>query len=687
MNARKTFASLLFVTLLTISSVMGLIPLTISTPAVTVSLQADEALARARNTVNNRLSDIRIPTPNAPLTPNFRPTTHTYHLTVHQDRGRAVIEPRRELGKNQNIRHRIDNRRADRTWNNGSWSSWRSGTNANNRINVDLNHGQERRVQIAVRDENGNIRTYTVHARRAAPDAWGANLRANAGTFNRAFSRSVMNYTLTIPHDRQSVTVSMDGARSNAQLRTRIGTGDWSARTWSTTSRNVSVPQGGSRTLQIQVRGAFSAQAPSSTHTQTYTITINRAAPPAQNPNTVPTFTFSGVGWGHGVGMSQNGAMQMAREGRTFSQILNHYFTGITIAERTPANRMRVNLDADRANRTSWTIGPRNGTSDAAIIINGTSFNGANGLYTFTVSGGNIKMTNRNGTVQNIGKRNKIEITSSGTGDNRLLTVMDQSGPPLPSASHRFVRYRGTLELAVVNGRLRLVNELPMRDYLFGVVPREIPTSEGVRAAVEAQAIAARSYAHSNTGNATGVSSTVSFQVYGGHSRFASEANWRSGNTVSNLEHSVSNAAVISTGNRVILHGGNIVRAYYSACNGDRTANSEDIWSANLGYLRSVNDPFCSRSGHAGHSWTVTMTGMELANRLRQNGSSVPSGAGSTVYVKSLSRNLATGGWVKTLTVNWSDGSTTSISNADNVRIRLGLRSANFSVTRTLSTI
>jgi stage II sporulation protein D len=41
--------------------------------------------------------------------------------------------------------------------------------------------------------------------------------------------------------------------------------------------------------------------------------------------------TFSGSGWGHGVGMSQRGAEAMARAGYGFSEILRHYYTGIDI--------------------------------------------------------------------------------------------------------------------------------------------------------------------------------------------------------------------------------------------------------------------------------------------------------------------------------------------------------------------
>lgn len=51
------------------------------------------------------------------------------------------------------------------------------------------------------------------------------------------------------------------------------------------------------------------------------------------------TFVFRVYGWGHGVGMSQDGAIKMARDGSGYEQILTHYFRGTTIKtdSETPA--------------------------------------------------------------------------------------------------------------------------------------------------------------------------------------------------------------------------------------------------------------------------------------------------------------------------------------------------------------
>lgn len=58
---------------------------------------------------------------------------------------------------------------------------------------------------------------------------------------------------------------------------------------------------------------------------------------PSTEPSTNPpsyseaTFVFTMYGYGHGVGMSQEGAIAMAKNGSTYSQILTHYFSGTSI--------------------------------------------------------------------------------------------------------------------------------------------------------------------------------------------------------------------------------------------------------------------------------------------------------------------------------------------------------------------
>ena len=47
------------------------------------------------------------------------------------------------------------------------------------------------------------------------------------------------------------------------------------------------------------------------------------------------TITFYTVGYGHGVGMSQEGANQMAKDGSTYIDIIKHYYTGVEILNQS----------------------------------------------------------------------------------------------------------------------------------------------------------------------------------------------------------------------------------------------------------------------------------------------------------------------------------------------------------------
>ncbi len=49
------------------------------------------------------------------------------------------------------------------------------------------------------------------------------------------------------------------------------------------------------------------------------------------DPGAEKAFVFLGRGWGHGVGLCQNGSYGMALAGQTYDQILRHYYTGIEI--------------------------------------------------------------------------------------------------------------------------------------------------------------------------------------------------------------------------------------------------------------------------------------------------------------------------------------------------------------------
>ncbi|MBE4910567.1 SpoIID/LytB domain-containing protein [Bacillus luteolus] len=142
-------------------------------------------------------------------------------------------------------------------------------------------------------------------------------------------------------------------------------------------------------------------------------------------------------------------------------------------------------------------------------------------------------------------------------------------------------KYRGLGEVAFNSkGTLAGINELPMEEYLYGVVPRELPpVPYGEVEAQKSQAVAARTYAMSNLGKrkADGYDllPTTSDQVYAGFE----------------AEHPVSNQAVDETKGIVATYEGKLITAVFNSTSGGYSANNEDVWNSEaVPYLRGVPD-------------------------------------------------------------------------------------------------
>jgi stage II sporulation protein D len=165
-------------------------------------------------------------------------------------------------------------------------------------------------------------------------------------------------------------------------------------------------------------------------------------------------------------------------------------------------------------------------------------------------------------------------------------TVAETTNPVRVTSSTDIVtingaRYRGKGE-SVVNGSGSLagVNELPVEQYLYGVVPRELgPIAYPEIEAQKAQAIAARTYAlaglNKRAADGYDLRATTDDQVYGGYA----------------AEHPVSSAAVDATAGEVITYGGALISALFSSTSGGHTANNEEAFAGGaVPYLRGVPD-------------------------------------------------------------------------------------------------
>src|SRR6266576_569068 len=140
-------------------------------------------------------------------------------------------------------------------------------------------------------------------------------------------------------------------------------------------------------------------------------------------------------------------------------------------------------------------------------------------------------------------------------------------------------KYRGVLRISQTDSGYLVINELPMDSYLRGVVPLEIGNRTSAEtAAVQAQAVAARTYAykHLNNARAFDMYSTVQDQVYGGV----------------DAEKPLSDSAIATTADIVVLYNGQPINTpYHSTCGGSTAAVTE-VWynQPDEPYLRPVSD-------------------------------------------------------------------------------------------------
>ena len=287
----------------------------------------------------------------------------------------------------------------------------------------------------------------------------------------------------------------------------------------------------------------------------------------------------TGHGWGHGVGMSQWGAYGYALHGWNYKRILSHYYPGTKMGRTGEAN-VRVLLARGAKTVTVGCATPMRVTDGRRL--------------TRKLAAG----------VYGVGPRLSLPVRRRGLGLSfGHLAVFD---------------YHGTLLLRSDGSHVSVVNSLSLDTYLRGVVPSESP-SHWPLAALEAQAVAARSYAvYELRPNAFyDLVPTTADQVYGGVA----------------AEKPSSDKAVYATLGQVLTWHGHVARTYYSSSSGGRTEAVEDAWpgSAPIPYLRSVPDPYDTYSPH--HDWgPYQLSGARLAARL---------GLGSPVEWLRVQRNEA----------------------------------------------
>lgn len=277
----------------------------------------------------------------------------------------------------------------------------------------------------------------------------------------------------------------------------------------------------------------------------------------------------TGRGWGHGVGMSQWGARGYALHHWTWQRILAHYYPGTQVS--TSANvTVRVLLAASQPQVTvTCAAGMRVGDATGRVL--------------------------------------RVPARTYGIGP-ALVVHGHRLRPPVAIYCDRAPvewdgrAYHGALVVSRGAGKLAVVNAVDLEDYVRGVIGAEMPHRWPL-AALEAQAVAARSYALAtmHPGRRFDLYADDRSQVYGGIG----------------AETPGTLYAATQTEGRILTYDGRVATTYFFSTSGGRTADVRDVWPK-LGavpYLRSVSDPYDGASPV--HTWgPYAFSAADFARRL-----------------------------------------------------------------------
>lgn len=347
-------------------------------------------------------------------------------------------------------------------------------------------------------------------------------------------------------------------------------------------------------------------------------LALGAAPVAAADSGSGPTITFRAGGFGHGVGMSQYGALARAEAGHTHEEILGFYYEGATLGsvDDFPAFAGGDGLDVliENSGGGNTHSGP---VSVSQPYVNGSYQDG----WEVEIHAGGELLTTSTESVEATfdGTRWSATIDHDDDGDaaeptprvelcdesctgplefvlvggtHVVLEPGEDANPNLGKGSGayaggRIVLYPGASDSDCGSGTRFCVihGDLDFQDYLLGLA--EIPTSWPA-AAQAAQAVAGRSYAASAIINRAGLNrpwdivDSTKDQHYTGYDRVLGGCgHWCEG--------------VAASDNQVLVFGGAIVQAYYSSSNGGHTTKPSDVWRGgndNLGYLPSKPDPF-----------------------------------------------------------------------------------------------
>ena len=374
------------------------------------------------------------------------------------------------------------------------------------------------------------------------------------------------------------------------------------------------------------------------------------ALPASAEP--APVLVIEGKGFGHGVGMAQDGAFAMANEGSSAAKILSHFYPGTATARRTATVRVGVHespgpvvvvLPGGGEVRDSPS-GPQSPGFPVTVGPGGSvqlAFDGSNYVVT-PVSGAAINrvaaapapVPARPPASPVAGAPVPPAPPPTGLLDPLLQALIPPAGSPTASppaqggltgtvpASQNDARsgrglwavpkgaatvalpgsgrsYRGTVVATAAGRGLQLINEVDVEQYLRGMA--EVPASWPA-AALQAQAIAARTFAVRAAATGKTLCDDQRCQVYVG----------------AGAEDPATDAAATATRGQVLTYQGALAETVYSASAGGVSATAEEGFgpgSPDLPYLQpvpyAVGDP---------QPWALTVPLQEAGARFGYRG-------------------------------------------------------------------
>ncbi len=172
--------------------------------------------------------------------------------------------------------------------------------------------------------------------------------------------------------------------------------------------------------------------------------------------------------------------------------------------------------------------------------------------------------------VQNVSykKGEKVTITPEMAKETIIVTTENKGKIRIENSQRKYgvPEYRGEIEVHPKDGKLYLINEVSLEEYLYSVVPSEMPTSYNPEA-LKAQAVCARSYAVSQMEGTelaeygAHVDDSVSYQMYNNFS-----------------EDKSSIAAVNATKEKVVKYKGKIAATYFFSSSCGMTSGTKAVW-------------------------------------------------------------------------------------------------------------